>query len=223
MAWFNRLANIFRLEKLRSEINEELQYHIEARTADNLAAGMSPQQARLDARRRFGASSLAFERSHDADVYVWVETIIQDLRYGVRSLRANPGVTTVALLSLALAIGANTAIFSVVNAVLLRTLPYKDPNRIAMLWVTSTLNSAHEMNVSLPNFEDWKTRSRTFEELAAFREADSSFMVDGDPGWIEFAWVYGDFFRLLGRSPVLGRVFSADNHNAQEIVLSYGL
>src|SRR5258708_33040986 len=154
MEWFSRLANIFRPEKLRGEIDEELRYHIEARTADNLAVGMSPQEARADALRRFGSPAVALDRSHDAEIFVWLETFLQDLRYGLRNLRSNPGVTVVALFSLALAIGANTAIFSMVNMVLLRALPYKDPDRIAMLWVTNTLNGAREMNASVPNFDD---------------------------------------------------------------------
>src|SRR5207302_277804 len=151
----------------------------------NLARGMSPEEARGDAHRRFGGQGSALENSRDADIFVWVETILQDLRYGLRSLRQNPGVTAVALVSLALAIGANTAIFSVVNAVLLRALPYQAPDRIAMLWVTNTLNGAREMRASVPNFEDWKARSRAFEDLAAYREADAAFTLTGEPDWIE--------------------------------------
>jgi predicted permease len=223
MAWFCRLANILRAEKLRSEIDEELRYHIEARTADNCAAGMSASEARADALRRFGGASLALDRSRDADILVWLETLIQDLRYGVRNLRSNPGVTVVALLSLSLAIGANTALFSVVNVVLLRALPYPDPDRITMLWVTNTLNGANEMNASVPNFDDWKRRGRTFEDLAMYRQGDSTLTFDGGPTWIEYSWVYGDFFHLLRSRPVLGRVFGAENEGVHEAVISYRL
>src|SRR5262249_19557675 len=123
----------------------------------------------------------------------------------------------------ALAIGANTAIFSVVNAVLLRTLPFKEPDRIAMLWVTNTLNGAREMRASVPNFEDWKTRTHTFEDLAAYREADASFLLNGEADWIEFAQVHGDFFRLFGSGPVMGRLLSAGDKDAREVVLSHRL
>jgi putative ABC transport system permease protein len=221
MAWLRRLANVFRPGELRSENDEELRYHVEARTADNLAAGMSREEARADALRRFGGRAVALDETHEADTFTWLETILQDLRYGVRNMCSNPFVTLVAMLSLALAIGASTAIFSVVDFVLLRALPYRDPDRIALLW-TSNRNGGRA-NASVPNFDDLKSRSRTFENLAMYRETDASFTVNGEPHWIEYAWVYGDYFRLLGRSPVVGRVFSPDSGDPREVVLSYRL
>ena len=223
MVWMNRLANIFRRAKVRDEIDEELRFHISARIADNLAAGMSPEAARVDAVRRFGNTTLSRERSYEADIFVWLETILQDLRYGVRNLRSNPLVSAVAALSLALAIGATTAIFSVVHTVLLRALPYQNPDRIVMLWGTNTLNGSLEMNTSVPNFEDWKKRAQTLENLASYREVEASFTVKGKADWIEYAVVYGDFFGLMGRPPVLGNTFRADNPDANEVVLSYRL
>lgn len=223
MAWFNRLANLLRPAKVSNEIEEELCYHIEARTADNIAAGMSSEDARADAMRRFGNATAARENSYAADVFIWLETVVQDLRYGARSLISNPGVTVVALLSVALASGACTSIFSVVHAVLLRALPYQDANRIVVLWATEHLNGALENNTSVPNFEEWKRRSRTLQDLASYREADASLTVKGEPNWIEYAWVYGDFFQLMGRHPALGRTFSADDADAHKVVLSNGL
>lgn len=222
MAWFRRLATVFRAQKIRGEIDEELRYHIEARTADNLAAGMSLEEARADARRRFGGAALALDRAHDADTLVWVSSVVQDLRYGARSMRLNPFVTLVALFSLALAIGAGTAIFSVIDAVLLRELPYRTPDRIVLAWVTNALNGA-QANATVPNFDDWEKRAHSFESMAMYREADASFSADGQPGWIEYALVYGEFFPLLGRSPAVGRTFSGDGGDAREAVLSYGL
>jgi predicted permease len=220
VAWLNRLANILRTTRVRDEIEEELRYHINARTSDNVAAGMSPGEARANALRRFGGATVALDNSYEANVVVWLETILQDLRYGARSLRSNQGVTAVALLSVALASGASTAIFSVVNTVLLRALPYQEPDRIAMLWATNTLNGSLENNTSVPNFEDWKKRTRTLEKLASSREADASFTINGQPDWIEYAWVYGDFFGLMGRRPALGRGFSTEDDGAHEVVLS---
>jgi hypothetical protein len=104
----NRLINLFRRRRLDAEIDEELQFHVEARVRDNIAAGMTTEEARRDAMRRFGGRLQAWEGSRDADMFVWIETIAQDVRYAIRGLRKNPGVTLIALLSLGLAIGANT-------------------------------------------------------------------------------------------------------------------
>lgn len=220
MRWFNRLTNILRPARVSDEIDEELRYHINARTADNVAAGMSQEEARADAVRRFGNATVARDRSYEADIFVWLETVLQDLRYGARSLRLNPGVTAVVLLSVALASGASTAIFSVVHSVLLRSLPYRDPDRITMLWATDKLNGSLENTTSVSNFEEWKKRTQTLENLASYREADASFTVKGEADWIEYAWVYGDFFGLMGRRPVLGRTFSTDDLDTHEVVLS---
>jgi putative ABC transport system permease protein len=220
VAWLNRLANILRPTRVSDEIEEELRYHIDARTTDNVAAGMNPEEARTDAVRRFGNATVARDRSYEADIFFWLETVLQDLRYGVRSLRLNPGVTIVVLLSIALASGVSTAIFSVVHTVLLRALPYQEPDRIAILWGTDTLNGSRENNTSVPNFEDWKKRAQTLEDLASYRESDASFTAKGEPGWIEFAWVYGDFFNLMGRRAALGRTFSTDDLDTHQVVLS---
>jgi putative ABC transport system permease protein len=223
MAWLDRLINVFRPAKLHNEIDEELRFHIDARIADNTAAGMSAEEARADALRRFGGAVVALERSRDADLFVWLETILQDLRYGARNLRSNPGVTAVAVLSLALAAGASIAIFSVVNAVLLRSFPYKNPERIAILWVTNTINGSLEMNASVPNFEDWRKRTRTLEDLTLYRARETSFLIDGQADTFAFAFIHGDFYRLFGRAPILGRVFGEEGKGRPEAVISHRL
>ncbi|SPF46496.1 conserved membrane hypothetical protein [Candidatus Sulfopaludibacter sp. SbA4] len=224
MSWWNRLTNLFRGRDLHSEIGEELQFHLDARIADNLASGMPPDEARRDALRRFGGQLLAMDRSRDADILVWIETIGQDIRYAWRSLRRAPGVTAVALASLTIAIGANTAIFSVVNAVLLRALPYHEADRLAIVWSTGTLNGSQEIKTSVPNFEDWKSRSHSFADLAAYREdAAPLYLATGDPERIDYAYLQGDLFRLLGRSAALGRVFTGDEQESRVAVLSNGL
>ena len=221
MAWFLRLVNTFRRDSVADEIGEEMRFHIDARTADNIARGMTPEDARRDAIRSFGGEALAIDESRDADVLVWLETILQDLRYGWRSLRVNPGVSVVALLSLSLAIGANTAIFSVVNAVLLRSVPYREPDRIAVLWSTNNPVNQREQNTSVANLDDWRARSRMFQDLSGYRESDGALLLNGEPDWTEFAWVYGDFFALLGRSPEIGRTFSPDPADTHQVVLSH--
>ncbi|HUB31122.1 MAG TPA: ABC transporter permease [Terracidiphilus sp.] len=223
MAWFNRLANLLRPARVSDEIEEELRYHLDARTYDNIAAGMNREDARRDAVRRFGSAALSRERSYETEILLWLETILHDLRYGARSLRSNPLVSTVAILSIALAIGASTAIFSVVHAVLLNPLPYQDPNRIVILWGTDKINNSTENNTSVPNFEDWRKRTRTLENLATYREVEASFSSNGTADWIEYAAVYGNFFGLMGRAPVLGRTFSTDEPDGHQVVLSYRL
>ena len=223
MAWFNRLANLLRPARVSSEIEEELRYHIDARTRDNIAAGMNREDARRDAVRRFGSAALSLERSYETEIFLWLETILHDLRYGSRSLRSNPLVSSVAILSIALAIGASTAIFSVVHAVLLSPLPYQDPDRIVILWGTDKVNNSIENNTSVPNFEDWRKQTRTLEDLAIYREVEASFTNNGISDWIEYAAVYGNFFGLMGRAPVLGRTFGVDEPDGHQVVLSYRL
>jgi hypothetical protein len=230
MSWIHRLTNLFRTEKLHAEIDEELRFHLEARVRDNLAQGMNPAEAQQDAARRFGGQLLAKEESREADVVVWLETIGQDVRYAIRSLRNTPALTAVAVVSLALAIGVSTAIFSVVNAVLLRSLPYKDADRLAILWSANLLTKGvREQRTSIPNFNCWKSASRAFEEMAMYRNADGTLAGagsgDAEPEWIEYAWVSDNFFHLLGRSPDLGRVFSSEEFDRRErlAVLSHRL
>src|SRR5262249_61290938 len=115
MAWLDRLINVFRPAKVHGEIDEELRFHIDARIADSTAAGMSAEEARADALRRFGGAAAALEKSRDADIFVWLETILQDLRYGARNLRSNPGVTAGGPLFAALAGGGGDPQFSVVQ------------------------------------------------------------------------------------------------------------
>ena len=151
MSWFSRLTNLFRRKKLDEELDEELRFHLDARTRDNLNAGMSVQAAQQDARRRFGNPALAKERAHEMNIVISIETISRDLRYAVRQMRKYPGFTFVCVLTIALGIGANAAVFSVVDAVLLHPLPY--PNSARLVDIQSLDSQTRQGSaVSYPGF-----------------------------------------------------------------------
>jgi putative ABC transport system permease protein len=153
-------------------------------------------------------------------------TIWQDLRYGLRTLWKSPGFTYVAVLALALGIGANTAIFSVVNTVLLRPLPYKTPDRLVWLWETSPRNDIAKESASYPNFNDWRQQNQNFEAVAGFANTTPSLTGNDEPERLPGAAVLGDFFTVLGVEPALGRKFLAEENEEGKhrvTILSHGL
>jgi len=216
MSWTTRLVNAFRRTHVDADIDEELQFHLQERVRDNVHAGMAPDAARREAERRFGGLLHARERTRAADAVVWIETAAQDVRYALRSFRHSPITTLVIVGSLALSIGATTALFSVVNAALLRPLPYADAGRLAILWTAHLLNGSMEQNTSLPNMEDWKANARSFEDMAAWRESRGSLLDPdtqsaGGGEWVRWSAVTDNFFALLGRPAAVGRVFTRDD------------
>ena len=151
--------------------------------------------------------------------------LLQDLRYGVRMLAKNPGFTAVAVTTLALGIGANTAVFSVVNAVLLRPLPYQNPGRLAVLWTDNLKQNLHQERTSYPNFEDWRKHSRAFQDMA-FSSAFTVNLTGGDePERVIAGRASANLFPVMGVRPILGRVFSTEEEERGErvVLLSYGL
>jgi len=156
-----------------------------------------------------------------------MEIFWQDLRYSLRTLWKSPGFTLIAVVALALGIGANTAIFSVVNAVLLRPLPYASPEKLVWIWETSPVNEIPQEVASYPNFNDWRQQSQSFEGMAAFA-GYYQFLTgpDGTPERLSGAAVVGDFFKVLGVQPMLGRTFLPEENqggNQRAVILSYGL
>jgi predicted permease len=202
-----RLRSLFHRDELDRALNEELRSHVEMRTQHNIAAGMMPDEARYDAQRRFGNSTLLKEDTRAMDIIGWLDTAARDLRYGARTLRKNPGFTAVAVLTLALGIGANTAIFSVVNGVLLNPLPYPHPEQLVTLR-ESKPNFATG-SISYPNFLDWKKDNRTFASMAIIR-GNRSFILTGvgEAEQVDAIFVSSEFFEQLGVNPVLGRMFA---------------
>src|SRR6266699_3405885 len=171
MQWFQRvqrrIEGLFQKRKLDSEMEEEMRGHIEMRTRENIEAGMSAEEARYAAMRQFGWVDNIKETCREQRGVTWLEHFIQDLRYGARMLRKNPGFTAVAVLTLALGIGANTAIFSVVNAVLLRPLPYTDPNRLVAVCESNPRLGWHQYVTSMGAYADWRRQNSVFQQLAA--------------------------------------------------------
>ena len=156
-----------------------------------------------------------------------MDTLFQDVRYGVRMLLKHPGFTSMALMTLALGIGANTAIFSVINAVLLRPLPYRDPDRLVTLWKAIPKKGIRDDWTSYPAFKDWRDQNHVFEDLAlVFRPEAAEVVLTGteEPRPVQAAKVSANFFPLLGVPPALGRGFSFEEGERGDpvVVLSHG-
>ena len=155
-----------------------------------------------------------------------MEPILQDLRYGCRTLLKNPGFAAIAVLTLALGIGANTAIFSVINAVLLRPLPYEDPERLVMVWEDASFAGFPRNTPAPANYADWKAQNTVFEDMAAIRYGDFSLTGDGEPEKVNSFKVTANLFPVLGIKPVIGRNFleQEDKPGANKVaIISHGL
>jgi putative ABC transport system permease protein len=200
------LRALLRRSVMERELDEELRHHIDQQTEQNIRLGMSPDEARSAARKAFGGVEQAKERSRDARGVRWLEDLWQDMCYGVRMLVKNPGVTLVAVITLALGIGANTAIFSVISAVLLRPLPYPEPDRLVMVWEKRTREN-HNSTVSPADFRDWRERNQVFENIAAQIGTSVDLTEGSEPEQIRAAGVSASFFDVLGVKPILGRSF----------------
>jgi putative ABC transport system permease protein len=217
-----------RLDRRRAEaeLDEEIRAHLELETEQNIEAGMSPEEARHAALRAFGNVALSKENSRMMWGLRWFERLWQDVRFGARTLAKNPGFTAVAVAALALGIGANSAIFSVVNTVLLRPLPFKDPGRLVMVWEKGNADEFPINSTSAANFIDWRDQSRVFEGVAVMRRASFNLTGAGEPVRVDGRRVSTNMFRLLGVEPQLGRAFlpEEDDPGATGVViLSHGL
>ena len=208
MSWFNRFSNLFRRENVGKELDEELQFHLYARTRDNLNAGMNAEAAQHNARRRFGNATLARERAHEMDIVMSLEAIGRDLRYALRSLRKSPGFTVVAVLTLALGFGVNTAVFTVVNGVLLRPLPFPEPGRLFLI----SYQSKQGMSETQPgqydtDYLEYEKHNQAFGQIATFNEDSATLTGAGDAARVPTAMVTSSFFPVLQVNPVMGRTF----------------
>src|ERR671922_1283524 len=209
---FHRIRSFFRRAPLDRDLDVEISSHLQFAIDKNLQLCLSPAEARRRALLRFGGSQQAKEQHRDARSLPFLETLLQDLRFAFRTLRKSPGFTTVAVLTLALGIGANAAIFSVVYAVLLKALPYPQPDRLVMVYENVNLpsyqNSRNE--VTPGNLSDWTKQSTVFENMAAYRNRSFNLTGPGEPLRIEGELVSANFFSTLQVVPQLGRSFSSE-------------
>ena len=208
MALISRLLRVFRREQLGREIEAEQEFHIASRTEDLIDDGITPEEAARRARVQFGNRVRVGAESREVKLLSWLESTGQDLYYGMRSLKKAPSFAAVAILTLALGIGANTAIFSVVNGVLLSPLPYRDPARIVCLFEKKP--NFENGSISYLNFLDWQRMNRTFAALAAYRSTGFNLTGAGEPEHLHGEMISAGFFEILGVSPVLGRTFNKE-------------
>jgi putative ABC transport system permease protein len=201
-----RLRDHFRWDRLEREMEAEIRFHLQMRAEENADRGLDPDDAMRAARYAFGNRTRIEEACREAQGRLLVESLVQDIRFGARTFVKNPLFSFVAVATLALGIGANTAIFSVVDATLLRPLPYADANRLVVLWETFASDTSAHM-VSPANFQAWREQSSTFEKVAAFRDTTMALTGAGDPVEVAVERATDNFFATLGVEAALGRAF----------------
>ncbi|HXT87223.1 MAG TPA: ABC transporter permease, partial [Verrucomicrobiae bacterium] len=222
MTWFFRF---FRRRKLEAQLDSELRFHIEQQTANHIAAGMNPAEARRRALAQFGGLESRKEEAREARGTQFLDALFQDIRFALRMLRKSPGFSITAILTLALGIGATTAIFSVVNAVLLKSLPYQNPDRLMLVQERIPKLSNAAIAVSAPDIAVMQRENHVFESIAAFDTESLNLSGTGEPQRVAAARVSANLFPTLGASALLGRTFSRDEDPPGHFVtvLSYSL
>jgi predicted permease len=223
MEWFSqlgrRLLMLFRRRQFDADLDEEMRLHRELREREQIERGLSPMEAHYAVQRRFGSDLVLREESRDVWGWNWLENLVRDVRYGFRMLVKNPGFTAVAVLTLALGVGTNTAMFSVVNGVLLNPLPYWQPDRLVALYRRDVDFS--RTTIPYISFLDWADKNHSFSALAAFESCDFNLTGAGEPERVSGQMVSASFFPLLGIQPILGRGFlpEEDRLGAQPVAL----
>jgi putative ABC transport system permease protein len=217
------LRNLLFTRRVEVELDREVRSHLELLTDENIRAGMPSKEAERAARIELGGIEQVKEHVREARLGNWLHSVFSDCRYGVRQLRKNPGFTAVAILTLALGIGATTAIFSVVYGVLLRPLPYPNPNRImAVFEVNSRGTWSH---LADPNFDDFRDQNHSFQAIAKYNNNIVSVSGASQPIRTAGAGVTPGFFTVFGVQPIIGRDFGiGDNKKgaAPVVLVSYG-
>ncbi|MCL4855349.1 MAG: ABC transporter permease, partial [Bryobacteraceae bacterium] len=202
------------------DLDRDIQDHIELETRENIERGMAPDEARYAALRRFGNTTRVLEDTRAVWHPVWLEQLTQDIRYALRTLRRQPAFTAVVVATLALGIGMNTAVFSVLNTVLFRPLPYPDAGRL--IWLANYNQQWKQDNwVARTDYRIWKQQALSFEKMAAYGNQDLAVVSGGESSQERIASVTGDFWEIAGAQPASGRLFQAGEWNTA--VLSWSL
>ncbi len=229
MNWWQKslttIRALFREKELDADMVEELRSHIEMQTRENMDAGMKPVEARRVARLQFGGMESIQETCREERGMLLLEQLIQDLHYGLRTLRKIPGFTAVAVATLALGIGVNTAIFSILSAVLLQPLPYPKPEELVQLDQSSRKDAVlSEYGVSVPNYRDWRALSHSFAYLG-IHFYDDFWITEGEQlRPVRARYVSAEVIPALGATPILGRNFSEEDEKAEGVaVVGYDL
>jgi predicted permease len=222
---WRRMAMLMRREEFSRELDEELRLHRDMKARELAARGMEEDEARYAASRAFGNATALSERGREAWGWRWLEDFAQDLRFGARMLRKNPGFAVTAVLTLALGIGANTAMFSIVNAWLLRPLPLKNPQELVGVWRTRAENPRQPAYFDLyHDYLVWSSRNKSFQSLGATFEENYALTGAGEPEQIHGAVTSWNFFDTVGTTAELGRLFEEeDTRSAPACVISHGL
>jgi putative ABC transport system permease protein len=211
-----RIAALFRRDQLDADLAAEMASHIDEAIADNLKAGMTPQQARRQALIQFGGTQQAKEIHRDSRSLPMIETLVQDLRYTFRTLRKDRSFTLIAILILALGIGANIVVFSVVNTLLLRPLPFKDSSRLVWFAGNHGKGGLSGVTYNVGSYEEFQRHAQSFQEVTCYQafwgSTEYNMTGHGDPQHIQAVMVANNFFHTLGINPVLGRAFLPGEH-----------
>jgi putative ABC transport system permease protein len=224
MKEFLTRVRFFFFRRKPAELDEELQFHLEQATEFNLAAGRNPEEARRQARIQFGAVEAAREQSHEQNPGWWLGTLVQDVRYALRGFRRSPAFALTVIATLALGIGATTAVFSVVDRILFRSLPYAHDDRLVSVGLVQSLARQEFMLGSF--FYEWRDNQKPFASLTFERGVNECNLTEANPVHLQCALVAQNFLPTLGIAPVLGRNFSPDEdlpNVAKVALISHGL
>src|SRR5579863_1067899 len=221
----SRLIRLFHRRKQDAQLDSELRFHVEQQIADNIAAGMNPDEARRHALAQFGGLEYIKEEARDARGTKFIDTLLQDIRFAARLLRKTPLISSIALLSLALGIGANTAVFSLIDAVMLRMLPVQNPEQLVRIEFRSPVSPRPRISATNPIWEQVRDHQDAFSGVMAWSPTTFDLADGGEVNYINGIYASGDYFRMLGVRPAAGRLFAAsdDVRNCSGVaVLGYG-